>query len=166
MFAGCGSAGTGQTTRQSFSASPEASARAGQLPVPAGRLPTRGSIGLNPTKADGVQLDVPSGLLDDTPIYNGDFADPFTLRMTNDLYAYALNTETDADEALVADGRLACAGLAHEQGADDVLDSLTRRGLSQFEAGLVGFDATEYLCPQDGLQALKDVQEALTQGSS
>ena len=29
---------------------------------------------------------------------------------------------------------------------------------------MVGITATEYFCPQDGLQALKDVQEALTQG--
>ena len=71
----------------------------------------------------------------------------------------------DTDQALVADGQLACAGLAHEQGADDVLNSLNSRGLDQFEASLVGISATEYFCPQDGLQALKDVQEELTQGS-
>ena len=72
----------------------------------------------------------------------------------------------DTDESLEADGRLACDGLTHEQGADDVVDSLTHRGLDQFEASLVGITATEYFCPQDGLQALKDVQEALTQGPS
>ena len=70
----------------------------------------------------------------------------------------------DADQTLVADGQLACTGLAHEQGADDVIDSLTGRGLDQFEASLVAITATEHFCPQDGLQALKDVQEALTQG--
>jgi len=72
----------------------------------------------------------------------------------------------DADQTLVTDGNLACAGLTHEQGADDVIDSLISRGLDEFEASLVGISATEYFCPQDGLQALKDVQEALTQGSS
>ena len=70
----------------------------------------------------------------------------------------------DTDQTLVADGQLACTGLAHEQGADDVIDSLTARGLDQFEASLVAITATEHFCPQDGLQALKDVQEALTQG--
>ena len=94
LLAGCGSAGSGQTTRQSFSVKPEPSARAGQLPVPAGRLPTQGPIGLNPARADGVQLDVLSGLLDDTPIYNGDFADPFALRTADDLYIYSSNTQT------------------------------------------------------------------------
>ena len=45
-----------------------------------GRLPTKGPIGLDPSKSDGVQLDVLSGLLNDTPIFDGDFADPFALR--------------------------------------------------------------------------------------
>ncbi len=67
--------------------------------------------------------------------------------------------------ALVADGQLACNGLALEQDAGDVTKSLTSRGLDPFEADLVGISATEYFCPQDGLQALKDVQEALPQGS-
>ena len=94
LLAGCGSAGSGQTTRQSFSVRPEPSARAGQLPVPAGRLPTQGPIGLDPATANGVQLDVLSGLLYDTPIYNGDFADPFALRTADDLYIYSSNTQT------------------------------------------------------------------------
>ena len=93
LLAGCGSAGSGQTTHQSFSVKPEPAARAGQLPVPAGRLPTKGPIGLDPARADGVQLDVLSGLLDDTPIFNGDFADPFALRTADDLYIYSSNTE-------------------------------------------------------------------------
>ena len=99
LLAGCGNEGSGRATHQTFSANPEASARAGQLPVPAGRLPTQGPIGLNPSEARGVQLDVLSGLLDDTPIYNGDFADPFTLRTANDLYVYASNTETTRYQA-------------------------------------------------------------------
>jgi len=71
----------------------------------------------------------------------------------------------DTDQALVADGQLACAGLTHEQSAADIIGSLTSRGLDVFEASLVGISAGEYFCPQNGLQALKDVQEALTQGS-
>ncbi len=68
----------------------------------------------------------------------------------------------DTDQALDADGQLACAGLGHERGANEVIDSLTSRGLDQFEASLVAISATEYFCPQDSLQALKDVQQALT----
>ena len=94
LLAGCSSPGSGQATRQTFSVRPEPSARAGQLPVPAGRLPTKGPIGLDPSKSDGVQLDVLSGLLNDTPIFDGDFADPFALRTADVLYIYASNTET------------------------------------------------------------------------
>jgi hypothetical protein len=94
LLAGCSNAGSGEATRQTFSVSAEPSARAGQLPVPAGRLPTKGPIGLNPSKSDGVQLDVLSGLLNDTPIFDGDFADPFALRTADLLYIYASNTET------------------------------------------------------------------------
>ena len=71
----------------------------------------------------------------------------------------------DADQTLVSDGQLACAGLTHEQGAGDVIDSLTARGLDEFEASLVGISAAEYFCPRNALQALKDVQQALTQDS-
>jgi hypothetical protein len=94
LLAGCGNAGSGQTTRQTLNVKAEPAARAGQLPIPPGRLPTKGPIGLDPSKADGVQLDVLSGLLDDTPVFNGDFADPFALRTPDDLYIYASNTET------------------------------------------------------------------------
>ncbi len=96
LLAGCSNAGSGQSqgTGNTFKVSPEPSARAGQLPVPAGRLPTKGPIGLNPSKSDGVQLDVLSGLLNDSPIVDGDFADPFALRTADVLYIYASNTET------------------------------------------------------------------------
>ena len=93
LFAGCSNAGSGQTTRESFNVKAEPSARAGQLLVPPGRLPTKGPIGLDPSKSDGVQLDVLSGLLNDTPIFDGDFADPFALRTPDELFVYASNTE-------------------------------------------------------------------------
>ncbi len=102
--AACGGGGSGSgsgspsgqasESRPTVKFSAEPSARAGQLPVPAGRLPTQGPIGLNPATAAGVQLDVLDGLLNDTPIYNGDFADPFVLRTTDDLYIYVSNTAT------------------------------------------------------------------------
>ncbi len=56
-------------------------------------MATKGPIGFDPSKADGIQLDVLSGLLDDAPIFNGDFADPFALRTPDGLYLYASNTE-------------------------------------------------------------------------
>jgi len=70
----------------------EPQARAGQLPVPPGRMPTLGPQGSNPSKAKGVQLDVLNGLRDDTPIFNGDFADPFVLRVPDALFLYASDT--------------------------------------------------------------------------
>ncbi len=94
LLAGCSNTGSGEATRQTFNVKAEPGPRAGQLTVPPGRLPTKGPIGLDPSKSDGVQLDVLSGLLNDTPIFNGDFADPFALRTPDELYIYASNTES------------------------------------------------------------------------
>jgi hypothetical protein len=88
--AASGAAGAGQTTTPTL----RSSARPGQVYVPPGRRATLGPIGLNPSKASGIQLNVLSGLLNDAPIFNGDFADPFALRTTDVLYLYASNTET------------------------------------------------------------------------
>ena len=88
--AGSNVAEAGQTTRPTL----QSSARPGELPVPVGRKATQGPIGLNPSKANGIQLNVLSGLLNDAPVFNGDFADPFALRTTDVLYLYASNTET------------------------------------------------------------------------
>ena len=44
--------------------------------------------------ANGIQLDVLSGLQDDTPIFNGDFADPYALRTPDAVFLYATNTQT------------------------------------------------------------------------
>ncbi len=49
---------------------------------------------MNPARSKGVQLDVLNGLRNDTPIFNGDFADPFVLRTPNVLYAFASNTQS------------------------------------------------------------------------
>lgn len=87
-LAACGASGGGTTPRVSV----QPSVRTGQPPVPPGRLPTRGPQSFDPTEARGVQLDVLSGLRGDTPIYNGDFADPFVLRTPNSLVVYASNS--------------------------------------------------------------------------
>lgn len=89
----CGSSQAGsQSERPQLSVSIEPKARAGQVPSPPGRAPTLGPRAKNPSEADGVQLDVLNGLRDDTPIFNGDFADPFALRTSNALYLYASDT--------------------------------------------------------------------------
>ena len=58
--AGSDVAEAGQTTRPTL----QSSARPGELPVPVGRKATQGPIGLNPSKANGIQLNVLSGLLE------------------------------------------------------------------------------------------------------
>jgi hypothetical protein len=70
-------------------------ARAGQIPpAPSARSATLGLRSLDPSKDDGVQLDVLSGLENDSPIFDGDFADPFALRTADAIYLYATNTVT------------------------------------------------------------------------
>jgi hypothetical protein len=66
--------------------------RAGQPLITPGHNATRGPIGINPAKAQGLKLTVLSGLLHGEPIYNGDFADPFALFDGSTVYAYATNT--------------------------------------------------------------------------
>ncbi len=66
--------------------------RAGQPFVTPGHQATQGPVGLNPSKAHGIQLSVLSGLLHGEPIFNGDFADPFALLVGDSVYAYATTT--------------------------------------------------------------------------
>ncbi len=90
LLAACGSH---EPSRKQFGVAIEPKSRAGQLPVPpSGRLPTLGPRAFDPSKANGVQLNVLNGLRDDTPIFNGDFADPFVLRTPDALFAYASDT--------------------------------------------------------------------------
>jgi Glycosyl hydrolases family 43 len=73
--------------------------RAGQPVVTPGHRATKGPIGVNPAKAEGVTLTILSGLLHGEPIYNGDFADPFALfdATTDTVYAYATGTTNGPD---------------------------------------------------------------------
>jgi hypothetical protein len=66
--------------------------RVGQPYVTPGHGATLGPIGKDPSKAHGIQLSALSGLLDDRPIFNGDFADPFALRDGSVMYAYATDS--------------------------------------------------------------------------
>ncbi len=92
VVAACGSpsAGSGSTGGVPI----EPLARPGEIPTPPGRAPTLGPRAGDPSKANGVQLDVLSALLDDTPVFNGDFADPYALRTPDALYLYSTNTAT------------------------------------------------------------------------
>ena len=65
------------------------SIRTAQVYVPPGRAPTKGPIGKSPSKSDGLALNILAGLAHDEPIYEGDFADPTALAISNTLYFYA-----------------------------------------------------------------------------
>ncbi len=92
LLAGCSEGGSAQATHQTLRVAAEPSARAGELPIPIGRMATKGPIGLDPSTANGIPLNVLSGLLTDAPVFNGDFADPFALRTPDAIYLYASNT--------------------------------------------------------------------------
>jgi hypothetical protein len=76
---------------------PEPGAHPGQVVSPVDRTPTLGPIGSHPTTRHGVTLDIISGLVSGTPIYDGDFADPFALRTTDSTIAYASTTQSVAN---------------------------------------------------------------------
>jgi Glycosyl hydrolases family 43/Protein of unknown function (DUF732) len=63
--------------------------RTGQIYVPPGRSATKGPVGQNPAQERGLQLNILAGLDHDEPIYDGDFADPSALAVSNTLYFYA-----------------------------------------------------------------------------
>lgn len=70
----------------------EPNARAGQIVVPPGNAATRGPLTRNPDVAGGVHLSVITSLLDDTAVFNGDFADPFALPTSNAIFVYSSST--------------------------------------------------------------------------
>ena len=65
------------------------SIRTGQIYVPPGRSATMGPVGSDPSQSQGLQLNILAGLDHDEPIYDGDFADPSALAVSNTLYFYA-----------------------------------------------------------------------------
>jgi len=90
LVAACGSP---SATGPSISAAPrhlhltpEPQARPGQ------RGATRGPDSADLSKEGDVQLSVVQGLLDGTPIFGGDFADPYVLHTPTALYAFATST--------------------------------------------------------------------------
>jgi hypothetical protein len=87
-----GSITAGASKPRPLSVSVEPKARAGQPPVSAGRAPTLGPQAYRPSNVNGVPLDVFTALRDGSPIFNGDFADPFALKTANALYLFASDT--------------------------------------------------------------------------
>jgi hypothetical protein len=88
VLVSCGSPST--TTSQSplLRVTPEPGARPGEL------APTLGPQSSNISRQGAVQLGVISGLLSGTPIFSGDFADPYILRTPDALYTFATSTVT------------------------------------------------------------------------
>jgi hypothetical protein len=74
------------------------SIRTGQIYVPPGRSATKGPIGADPSQSHGLQLNILAGLDHDEPIYDGDFADPSALAVSNTLYFYASSSSSSKDD--------------------------------------------------------------------
>ncbi len=70
-----------------------ASGQSDPVPVPGERLPTRGPVGNNPKPESTVPLNLIGGLIEGSPIVDGDYADPFMLAEGDGLYVYATNTK-------------------------------------------------------------------------
>jgi hypothetical protein len=87
VLAACSS--TPASVRAATSAATYGRASAGEPPRP----PTKGPQP-NPNGHGSVHLNVINGLLDGSPIYNGDFADPAAIHVGLDVYIYASDTVT------------------------------------------------------------------------
>ena len=70
----------------------------------------------------------------------------------------------DSDASVVADGRLTCDDLAQHETALQIEQSLNRQELDPFESYLVAEFASQYFCPQDALQAVRDLRQGLGLG--
>ena len=103
ILTGCTQA-AGSRSASSPSTSPglahviQPSIRTGQIYVPPGRSATKGPIGTEPSQSHGLQLNILAGLDHDEPIYNGDFADPSALAVSNTLYFYASSSSSSKDD--------------------------------------------------------------------
>jgi hypothetical protein len=70
-------------------------------------------------------------------------------------------SSADTDARLLAAGQYVCAGLSHNVSTTTMLANLHGRGLSTFEGYTIGIFSAEYLCTQNALLALKDLQDVL-----
>ena len=88
MLVSCGSPSSPTSQSPLFKVSPEPDARPGEL------APTLGAQSSNISREGAVHLGVIPGLLNGTPIFSGDFADPYILRTKNALFTFATSTVT------------------------------------------------------------------------
>jgi hypothetical protein len=135
LLAACAStAGEGSTHRQ-VNVSVEPKVRPGQLPVPAGRSPTLGPQTFHSSTIAGVQLDMVNALLDGTPVFSGDFADPFALKTSQALYLFASDTVASryAPAAHIPEIELAQRSAFHGYYLGDALPQLPKWTVSGFQ---------------------------------
>ena len=70
-------------------------------------------------------------------------------------------SSTQTGARLLAEGQYVCTGLGEQRSTTAMDLALERRGLSAFQGYTLGMFASEYLCPKDSLEALKDIQGLL-----
>ena len=70
----------------------------------------------------------------------------------------------DGNASAVRDGELACADLARQEDAAQIVRSLATRDLTTFEAYVVSEFAAEYLCPSEVPHITSNMQQALLHG--
>jgi hypothetical protein len=137
ILASCGGSASSSTSSSTTIKIPQSSVRAGQIDPPPGSSLTSGPIGANPSKERGVQLNVISGILNDQPIYDGNFADPFALRTPNTLYIYASSSGRSRDNPAA---NVPVIGLARNKGfagqfLGDAMPNLPKWTVSGFQWG-------------------------------
>jgi hypothetical protein len=95
LVVACGSpSGASQPSTGPLKTPIEPNARGGQLVLPPGHAATLGPLSPSLSTAGGIHLSVVTSLLDDTPVFNGDFADPSALPTTDSIFVYSSSTVT------------------------------------------------------------------------
>jgi hypothetical protein len=74
-------------------------------------------------------------------------------------------SSTQTPARLLGDGRYVCTGLGQQRNPTAMDAALEKRGLNAFQGYTLGMFASEYLCPADSLEALKDIQGLLNVGA-
>ena len=85
------------------------------------------------------------------------------LRTSHSCTRYRAPLSVTRRRVSVADGRLTCDDLAQHT-APQIEQSLNRQELDPFESYLVAEFASQYFCPQDALQAVRDLRQGLGLG--
>jgi hypothetical protein len=124
-------------------------------------------LGFSPGQVPHIAPPVVSAALAQDLLYYGDTQLPATpsgaflklVRMLPGLPSTITNAR------LVSAGQYVCTGLSHQR-SPTVMDAvLVARGLSAFQGYAVGMFASQYLCSHYALEALKDLQGLLNNGT-